>query len=130
MWLFTKYGFYSAVCAERGDGSHDEPLDPERLMVRARLREHLEALKHRFPNLLGGCEIMESSGGDYSFRIFASKPAWVEVVAALAEETDYDNFKNAVAAHQNGHAGHYSRALHGVWDVMAKTQARPPYSSR
>lgn len=35
MWLFTKYGFFSAVSAREGDGSHGRPVDPERIMVRA-----------------------------------------------------------------------------------------------
>jgi hypothetical protein len=52
MWLFTKYGFYSAVCARQGDGSHGQPVDPNRIMVRARMRQHLEALKERFNDLV------------------------------------------------------------------------------
>ena len=32
MWLFTKYGFYSAVCARRGAGE-GQPLDSTRVMV-------------------------------------------------------------------------------------------------
>ncbi len=53
VWLFTKYGFYSVVCARQGDGSHSQPVDPDRIMVRARVRRHLEALKDRFADLLG-----------------------------------------------------------------------------
>jgi hypothetical protein len=43
MWIFTKHGFFSAVCARKGDGMHGEPVDPERIMVRSRIRGHLEA---------------------------------------------------------------------------------------
>ena len=57
MWLFTKHGFYSAVCARQGDGSHGQPVDPDRIMVRARVRDHLEALKERFSDLLADSEI-------------------------------------------------------------------------
>jgi hypothetical protein len=40
------------------------------------------------------------------------------VLMRLAEETDYDNFKSAVARHQ-GQAGRaYEHALHEVWTVM------------
>lgn len=53
MWLFTKYGFYSAVCARQGDGKLGQPVDPNRIMVRARVRRHLETLKEGFPDLLG-----------------------------------------------------------------------------
>jgi hypothetical protein len=70
------------------------------------------------PCLLGGCEILDSVGTDYRFRIFVPKDAWVEVVAALADETDYDNFKSAVAEHQGREGAAYERALHEVWDVM------------
>ena len=62
MWLFTKHGFYSAVCARTGDRRHGQPLDADRIVVRARVREHLNALKDRFPHLLGQCEIMGDVG--------------------------------------------------------------------
>lgn len=104
MWILTKHGFFSAVCARQGDGGHGQPVDPDRIMVRARIRGHLEALKHRFRDLIGDCEILESTGTDYAYRLFVQKSAWTQVVAALAEETDYDNFKSEVARHQ-GHAG-------------------------
>src|SRR5205809_7645837 len=99
MWLFTKHGFFSAVCARQGDGRYGQPVDPDRIMVRARMRGHLEALKGHFPALFAGCEIRESAGTDYTYRIFVAKPAWAEIVAALAAETDYDNFKSEVASH-------------------------------
>ena len=54
MWIFTKYGFYSAVCARQGDGSHGQPVDTNRIMVRARIRKHLETLLDQFSDLLDG----------------------------------------------------------------------------
>jgi len=27
MWIFTRYGFFSAVCARQGDGGHGQPVD-------------------------------------------------------------------------------------------------------
>ncbi len=27
MWLFTKYGFFSSVCAREGDGAYHRPVD-------------------------------------------------------------------------------------------------------
>ena len=104
MWIFTKHGFFSAVCARQGDGKHGEPVDTDRIMVRARIRGHLEALKQRLPDLLSECAIQESAGTDYAFRLFVPKSAWTKVLAGLAEETDYDNFKSKVAGHQ-GKAG-------------------------
>jgi hypothetical protein len=122
MWIFTKHGFYSAVCARQGDGEHGQPVDVDRIMVRARIRGHLEALKKRFPDLIGQCETREFVGTDYAFRIFVDKPVWSQVVAGLAEETDYDNFKSEVASHQGPTGAAYERSLHEVWSVMNKLQ--------
>ena len=60
-------------------------------MVRARVCGHLEALKARFPDLLGGCEILDSGGTDYAYRLFVAKPAWMQVVAELADDGDGDD---------------------------------------
>lgn len=122
MWLFTKHGFFSAVCARQGSGKHSEPVDPDRIMVRARIRSHLEALTKRFPELLVQCEIHESPSTDYAYRLFVSKKAWAQVVDGLAEETDYDNFKSEVARHQGRAGSAYERSLHEVWSVMNKLQ--------
>ena len=48
MWIFTKYGFFSIVCAYEGRRSN--PL-PNLVMIRARAKEHLLALQERFPAL-------------------------------------------------------------------------------
>ena len=122
MWVFTKYGFFSAVCARRGVGGHGQPVDPDRIMLRARDRRHLEALKGRFPDRLGLCEIREFPGADYAFRIFVDKAVWSHILSELAEETDYDNFKSAVAHHQGRQRAAYEHALHGVWEVMRRIQ--------
>ena len=122
MWLFTKYGFYSSVCARQGEGGHGQPVDPNRIMVRCRLKEHLDALKERFPELLGDCEIKEFSGTDYAFRIFVEKTVWSKVLVGLNEEMDYDNFKSKVARHQGGAGADYKHSLHEVWSVMNRLQ--------
>jgi hypothetical protein len=122
MWIFTKHGFFSAVCARKGNGKHGQPVDPDRIMVRGRLRSHLKALKEHFPDQLGECNIQETSGTDYAFRLFVPKTAWVQVLAGLAEETDYDNFKSKVANHQGEAGAAYDHSLHDVWSVMHKLQ--------
>ena len=122
MWLFTKHGFYSAVCARQGDGSHGQPVDPDRIMVRARVRGHLETLKERFSELLADSEIMEFSGTDYAYRIFVPKSVWSQVVVGLTEEMDYDNFKSKVARHQRNDGAAYEHSLHEVWSVMNRLQ--------
>lgn len=122
MWIFTKYGFYSVVCARQGDGRHGDPVDPNRIMVRARLHPHLEALKTRFPDLLGGCDIKQFPGTDYAFRIFVEKPVWTQVMAGISDELDYDNFKSEVARFQGRQGANYEHSLHEVWSVMYRLQ--------
>jgi hypothetical protein len=122
MWIFTKHGFFSAVCARKGDGKHGQAVDLDRIMVRARVRGHLKALKNRFPDLLGQCEIREFAGTDYAFRLFVDKPVWSQVLSGLAEETDYDNFKSAVARHQGRAGAAYEHSSHEVWSGMNKLQ--------
>ena len=122
MWLFTRYGFYSAVCARQGTGGHHQKVDPTRIMVRARVRGHLEALQQRFKELLGPCEILESPHTDYAYRFFVDKSAWSQVLAALSDDLDYDNFKSEVARFQGRAGDAYESALHQVWGTMNKLQ--------
>ena len=118
MWIFTKYGFYSAVCARQGDGGHSQPVDPNRIMVRGRVRNHLESLKDRFSDLLGDCEVKEFAGTDYAFRLFVEKSVWSQVLVGLNEDMDYDNFKSEVARFQGSDGAAYEHSLHDVWSVM------------
>ena len=122
MWIFTKHGFFSAVCARRGNGDYGQPVDPDRIMVRSRLSAHLQALQERFPDLLGACDIKEFAGSDYAFRLFVPKSVWVEVLAGLAAETDYDNFKSEVGQHQGAAGAAYEHSLHDVWSIMYRLQ--------
>ena len=122
MWIFTRHGFFSAVCARQGDGSKHRPVDPDRIMVRARLKSHLEALKKRFGELLGAEEIRSDAGSDYAYRLFVAKPVWAKVMAELATETNYDNFKSEVARHQGKAGAAYEHALHDVWHAMHRIQ--------
>lgn len=122
MWVFTKHGFFSAVCARQGNGKYGQPVDPNRMRIRGRLKSHLESLKRRFPDLLGACEIRESGGTDYAFRFFVPKSVWMQVLSGLAEETDYDNFKSEVARHQGREGADYEHSLHEVWSVMHELQ--------
>jgi hypothetical protein len=122
MWIFTKYGFFSAVCAKPGKGQPGQPVDPDRLMVRARVRNHLESLKNRFPESLGVCPIEAHVGTDYAYRIFVPKGTWAKVIAALTDEIDYGNFKSEVRRHGGKEGEAYEHALHDVWGVMFKLQ--------
>ncbi len=122
MWIFTRHGFFSAVCARQGNGGHEMPVDPDRIMVRARMLPHLESLKENFPELLGDCEIQSSGSTDYAYRLFVKKSSWEAVLAGLGKDTDYDNFKKEVFRHQGKSGAAYERSLHDVWSVMNKLQ--------
>lgn len=122
MWLFTKYGFFSIVCA----AGKDKKPNRRKAMVRARTRAHLEALKRRFPKLLRG-RIIETEKTDYGFRILIPKNKATALAAALMREIDYGNFKSAVAETHDGTGldedmKAYEKALHAVWAEMAKLQ--------
>ena len=120
MWLMTTIGMFSAVCprAEEGHGSR---IETDRIMVRARVRKHIEALQARFGEL-GDAELIETLHADYRFRIIVDKTAWAEAVGQMIGEQDYDNFKNAADSLQGRSGTAYVHALHRVWNVMYELQ--------
>jgi hypothetical protein len=111
MWLFTKYCLFSTVCARKGFGAKSDPVDPDRIMVRARSRSHLEHLQTQFPEL-GGFTIEEFKPSDYRYRLIVPKSVWLEILRQLGEEIDYDNFKRE--------AGRTRREDHAYLDVLTK----------
>jgi hypothetical protein len=123
MWLFTKYGFYSVVSA-RMSAKPNAPVDPARVMIRARKREHLDNLIARFTidprpgdrtDLLDWLtvKVVETKATDYPFRLFVPKPVWADAAHDLATEIGYDNFKSEV--HATADDPSYLSALHEVW---------------
>lgn len=107
MWIFTTLGFFSVV-AHRDDEAA--------LLVRARVRGDLEALRDRH---LAGHDILEWEGSDYRFRLVASRDDWARVAGELGAGIDYANFKDAVAEGQGeSRARLYSR----VWQAMFALQ--------
>ena len=106
MWLLTTQGFYSVV-AHRDD--HDK------LLVRSRTLEDIEALREQIPTL----EPFEESDADYRHRAVVSRAEWLVALAQLVTELDYDNFKSAVAEHQSSQRA----ALYGVlWSELRRLQ--------
>jgi hypothetical protein len=106
MWLFTTQGFYSVVAHRR---------DPEKLIVRARAREDLEALRGRIPEL----RVFSDRAADYRWRAVVTRAEWVAAVAELATELDYDNFKRAVGDRQGRER---ERLYHRVWAALRELQ--------
>jgi hypothetical protein len=106
MWVFTTQGFYSVV-------AHRD--DPDRVLVRARTRDDLEALRAQIPDL----EPFEDRDADYRWRAVVARGAWRRAVSEFAAAIDYGNFKNAVDNRQ----GHERSALYGkVWSDLLPLQ--------
>lgn len=124
MWLFTKYGFFSAVCDTclvpnaKGKGYRPAP-NPDTILIRARVRAHLTNLIEAVP-CLRGQEIVETRNRDYRFRIRVPAVTMPRVMTSLAKDIDYSNFKNEVASREG--ASSYEKALHRVWSVMYGVQ--------
>jgi hypothetical protein len=120
MWLMTTIGMFSAVCprTEKGRGGK---VETDKIMVRARVRGHIEALQERFGEF-GEAELIETPNADYRYRIIVDKAAWAEAVGRMIDEQDYTNFKNAADSRQGRSGTAYVHALHRVWDVMYELQ--------
>jgi hypothetical protein len=121
MWIFTKYGFFSAVCGRQQFGMSAEP-DPNTVMIRARRRTHLENLKKRCSAELGAATIHESQDTDYRYRIVVPKKSFVQVLDSLGQEMAYTNFKSEVG--KNSGDPDYLAALHEVWETMYGLQTK------
>lgn len=116
MWLFTRYGFYSVVQARRCEGGQvTSTPDPEHLMVRARVRQHLINLQDVFPKLLD-FQIQESLDTDYPYRIILPRQLWRSVAQALTEDINYVNFKDACETDGLVEDA-YTHALHEIWMI-------------
>ncbi len=153
MWLFSKQGFCSAVQFRgrddvmmlrfrcKGDAYEFERLahkrggfDPVAWNVETEARNH-----EFFRDLeyLPGSRIWETSMvdlADYRFRFLLTRPDFVALLATLAEEVTYGNFKTAAGA------GDKARGMddvektvrenmrHEVWATMSKFQDDAEYN--
>jgi len=110
MWLATKLGFYSIVQKQPPDDG-----DAAVYHVRARVREDLENLLQvtSLP-----CEILAWPKADYRYRIVVGQQEVFEIMSALAESIDYDNFKGIIAA--TASQRHKLDAYHKVWSTLAQ----------
>lgn len=114
MWLFTKHGFYSVVRARKAPGAIK--LSKDTLMIRARRKGHLKALRRRF-NALKRAKIHKDTHTDYRYRIFVAQGVWTKIATKLAAEIDYGNFKDTLKD-----SPRYAMAASQVWHVMFDLQ--------
>ena len=117
MWLFLPEGFYSIVC-----GRNKNDLETDTIMVRARIKQHLEDLIGRFPADLANRSILQTDDTDYRYRLIVPKPTWAKVLTQIGNELDYGNFKSETAAVQGKVGRYYVDALHDVWAIMQGLQ--------
>lgn len=117
IWTFTIYGFFSIACANKPDGT----IDTDTVMVRARLKKHLENLKARFPALANG-KLLTWANRDYRYRLIVPKEVWAGILREMAEEQEWSNFKNQAASRRSQVGTAYIRALHEVWGTMYELQ--------
>jgi hypothetical protein len=119
MWIFSRLGFYSTACARNEDGS----LDVSTVMVRARQKAHLQNLQKRFPEI-AATEIRVTPKNDYRYRLIIPKVQWARMLAEMALEQSWSNFKDEAARYQGRAGADYFDALHRVWAIMNTLQRR------
>lgn len=118
MWIFTKYGFFSVVCARKNNVWNAE-VDPNTMMIRARSQDHLKNLINNFSELKD-FEIKTTHNSDYKYRIFVPKDIWIKISSQMSQEIDYDNFKNKV--HDYLKDNEFYGCLSKIWGIMYNYQ--------
>ena len=115
MWLATRYGFYSIVCAHDGTMPVTAYKQPHQtlMMIRARKHGHLVVLRAQYPEL---GKIVKNTGTDYPYRIIAERDDVMAVVRGLVDEINYTNFKGVVQQELSKDTDYLS-FLHRVWAV-------------
>ena len=95
MWLYTTIGFFSVV-------AHRD--DPRAILIRARVREDLAALRrHHLPDI----EIVE--GSDYPYEALVSRDEWEHAAQQLSQSIDYFD-EDAMQRVQSEASGNSSRS--------------------
>lgn len=121
MWLFTTYGFFSVVAyaVKRYNSDpktgYTRAVDSTRVAVRARNPAHLKNLLRAFPDLQ--TNVIETDQADYCCRLIVAKELWLSVATQLAEEINYDNFKDE-CHEQLDLDSKYIAGLHEVWSIL------------
>jgi hypothetical protein len=119
MWIACRYGWVSVACAQKADGT----IDPNTLMIRARVLGHLKNLQKRFESL-AALPVKTTPHNDYCYRLVVSKEVWAKVMVELVMEQEWSNFKQEAARFGGKDARRYSAALHDVWATMYRLQER------
>lgn len=116
MWIMTTRGFYSAV-------QKKEDVASGMVTVRARSKADIEALADLLPN--GVVPYQERFASDYPWRFRVTAAQWAGIVASLALDIDYSNFKDRVKSMNPGRAGLYSRLWSILLGIESEKGAKP-----
>jgi hypothetical protein len=106
MWIFTNFGFVSAV-------NHRTKKDT--LLVRAREPGVLEALGERHGV---NVSVKKTPSADYLYRAEISKRVFAKMISEEIEAIDYPNFKDSFHAAKEENTATSHSALMSVWNVM------------
>lgn len=118
VWIISTLGAFSVVKAAPEPGRFSRRT---KLMIRARVRRHLELLQREHTGLQS-FEIIESEPHrDYRFRIIAPRTVVARVMARMVADLDYGNFKGACSSSPDLDAT-YGHALHDVWAALRRLQ--------
>ncbi len=121
MWLIlSRTGFLSVVVPRNqktGEIEHD------RLMVRARKREHLELLRSQH-DVLTGVRILRSDNADYKWRIIVPRRAFAEVMREIVERLAVTNVKSDAHVHEVETGRDFVNAMHACHALFARLQDR------
>lgn len=119
MWLHSKIGFFSAVA---------HYYRPGYLVVRARFEQDIRALCGVVAEIEGTApKPMLTPGRDYRYRISIGNVTWGRVLARLAEEITYHNFKGAVHGDPIRDRA-YGRCWTAMRDAQREAAERPSKS--
>ncbi|SRR5579885_3584294 len=89
MWVFTTRGFFSAV-------EDTNSYKPGRVLVRGRVKKDMDNLRALAHDLGFDTHLEETPDRDYRYRVRMKKSVWAKLMARMAEEIDYPNFKKTV----------------------------------
>ena len=131
MYLHSKYGF---VEADRWDGSRLPRADHQSLLdqlagpvivVRSRHQATLSDLAALLPTTRTIPVLESPQGWDYEWRMYLTATEWGAVMAAIAMDLDYRNFKSW---HHDHRPEHYKLA-YAIWDAACRDRAASTYGS-
>lgn len=92
MLIFTKYGFLSVA---------EDPKRSDRLIIRARFEEDIEALQQRLASHMPGTGLAWQTTGDkeYPYALTCDRTVVADVVAEMVKEIDYAQPRQSVTGH-------------------------------